>query len=84
MGVMSCSRKGCTNIMCDTYISDIGYVCSDCQLDFKEYLKNEEIEATTEGQIRKALKPFMNTRKEERYEEGKEVSVNDFFSNNTK
>jgi len=35
MGVMSCHRKCCENIMCDTYIDGIGYVCNDCQTEFK-------------------------------------------------
>lgn len=35
MGVMECARNGCENIMCDKYIDDIGYICYECQKDFK-------------------------------------------------
>lgn len=30
MGVMSCSRKNCENIMCDRYSTGAGYICNDC------------------------------------------------------
>jgi len=30
MGVMSCGRSGCSNIMCDTYIDGVGYLCNEC------------------------------------------------------
>ena len=38
MGVKSCSRKNCENIMCDTYIDNIGYICDECQKEFIDYL----------------------------------------------
>ncbi len=81
---MSCSRKECSNIMCDTYVNGIGYVCDDCQEDFKRCLSNKSIEAATEGQIRKELKAFMATTKEETYNDGKEISVSEFFKEHTK
>ncbi len=30
MGVMSCNRRGCENIMCNRYSSEYGYICQDC------------------------------------------------------
>lgn len=30
MSVMECSRKGCTNIMCDRYSATYGYICNEC------------------------------------------------------
>ena len=30
MGVLSCSRSGCRNIMCDRYSNIHGYICSEC------------------------------------------------------
>jgi hypothetical protein len=78
MGVMSCSRNGCESIMCDTYVDSIGYVCRYCQDEFKEYLKKENIQANTEGEIKRALETFMSTYKG-RYEKGSEMSVDDFF-----
>jgi hypothetical protein len=42
MGVMASSREGCSRIMCEKYIDDIGYLCSDCIEDFKK-LANVEL-----------------------------------------
>ena len=33
MGVKSCHRGDCRNVMCDRYSSEYGYICGDC---FKE------------------------------------------------
>jgi len=30
MGVLSCNRKGCENIMCDRYSKKFGYLCDEC------------------------------------------------------
>jgi len=30
MGVMSCNRKGCNNIMCDRHSNNYGYICNEC------------------------------------------------------
>lgn len=30
MGVLSCNRRNCSNIMCDRYNTTFGYVCDDC------------------------------------------------------
>ena len=83
MGVMSCSRKECDNIMCDTYVDGVGYVCNDCQNEFKEYLSKEGINATTEGDIRRALEKFMETRKGD-YTQGNEMNINEFFKSYTR
>lgn len=80
---MTCYRLHCNNIMCDTYIDDIGYICNDCQEEFKEYLQSEGIEAKTEGQITRALKDFMATYKRN-YSKGNTISVDDFFKSNTR
>jgi len=83
MGVMSCSRTACDNIMCNTYVDGVGYVCNDCQNEFKEYLSKEGINATTEGEIRRALEKFMETRKDD-YTLGNEMNVNEFFKSYTR
>lgn len=36
VGVLSCSRKGCPNVMCDRCSSVHGYICDDC---FDELVK---------------------------------------------
>jgi len=30
MGVMSCDRRGCSNVMCDRYSDEHGYICPAC------------------------------------------------------
>jgi hypothetical protein len=82
MGVMSCSRKNCDNIMCDTYVQSIGYVCSDCKSEFKEYLKKSGLNPTTEGQIVKELQAFIFTPKNI-YTDDVEISIDNFFNKRT-
>lgn len=83
MGVMNCSRKDCPEIMCHTYISGVGYICSDCQKEFKDYLEQHNLSPNTEKKITTELKLFMQTTKG-LYESdnGKEISVSDFFNKN--
>lgn len=83
MGVMSCSRKDCDNIMCDTYIEHVGYICNECKSEFKEYLQNNGLNPNTEGQINKELKKFMATSKDT-YTDGKETTIDDFFDERTR
>jgi len=80
MGVMSCSRKNCDNIMCDTYVDSIGYVCGDCQEEFKRYLESNGLFPTTVSEINKHLSAFMATPKEDVIEgDDNVISVNEFF-----
>ena len=65
--------------MCDTYVSDIGYICSECQSEFQEYLEENNLEPKTEGEIKKLLKKFMGTSKGD-FVKGEEMSVNEFFT----
>lgn len=61
MGVMSCSRKNCTNIMCDTYISNIGYICDECKHEFM----SENIREYKEYEIEEMLTSFLiNSKKQ--------------------
>jgi hypothetical protein len=83
MGVMSCFRKDCDNVMCDTYVQSVGYVCRDCISEFKKYLEQNNLNPTTEGKISEELKKFMDTSKDT-YVDGKEISVDDFFNERTK
>lgn len=54
MGVMSCDRLGCENIMCDSYSSEYGYICSDCFNELVGFGLNVNI------------REFMNTEKTNR------------------
>lgn len=83
MGVMSCSRNDCERIMCDTYVDGVGYVCDECQSEFKQYLEKEKIVVETERQIESELKDFMTVKKDT-YTDSKEMSVEDFFSSHTR
>ena len=38
MGLMTCNRTGCKNIMCDRYSPAYGYICDAC---FKELVVGE-------------------------------------------
>lgn len=78
MGVMSCHREGCQQIMCDTYVDGVGYVCYECRKEFEEYLRAEGLNPQTEGDIRRELRKFMATEKG-MYEKGKEMTVTEFF-----
>ena len=78
MGVMSCSRKDCENIMCRTHVDGVGYICDECESEFKEYIEKKGLHLDIEGQIKRELDKFMNTSKD-LYVEGKEISVDDFF-----
>ncbi len=83
MGVLSCSRKDCDNIMCDTYVDGIGYICFDCQREFKEYAEKEIKDLNTEGKIKRALEKFIGTSKDS-FSEGKNITIDDFFTSHTR
>lgn len=83
MGVLTCVRMGCNNILCDTYVSGIGYICEECQLEFKRYLSNNGIIAKKEGKIRRELKTFVDTWKDDYTSSNDNDAVDDFFENYT-
>lgn len=77
MGVMSCNRKGCENIMCDTYIPEIGYLCWECEKEFKAGVVKSAPE--TEFEIRHQLRHFIGTEKQEEQQKENEIDVDRFF-----
>ncbi len=83
MGVMSCSRDSCPNIMCDTYVYEIGYVCNECQHEFKGYLNRHIIRVPQDEEIRTLLFNFLNTVKEDNCNEKNDKVVNEFFKRYT-
>ena len=83
MGVMSCHRPDCENIMCDVYVDGIGYVCWECEKEFKEYLEDEGLTIETEGEIQRHLKMFMSTEKDS-FDVGDAMDVEDFFNQHRK
>lgn len=50
MSVLSCSRRGCENIMCDLLSDEYGYLCHECYVELRE-------------RPGKSIKKFMNTPK---------------------
>lgn len=82
MGVMRCSRPDCENILCRTYVDSVGYICRDCQKEFKNYLSfQKDVIADSHGSISRALKTFMETPAGDY--KGEEVDVEAFFENYT-
>lgn len=80
---MRCNRPDCENIMCDTYVNNIGYVCDECKEEFKEYLKTITSPPQTEWEIHNAFKKFMETEKNI-HRKGKEMDVDEFFDKYTR
>ena len=78
MGVMYCSRKNCDNIMCDTHVVGVGYICGSCQSEFKEYIEKNNLNVSTEEQITKQLKIFLNISKNTYYY-NPNIDINEFF-----
>ncbi len=67
----------------DTYVNDIGYVCNDCQNEFKDYLKSRDLDGIIpEGTLRTELKTFMNSEKDSYL--GNELGVDEFFRIHTR
>jgi len=81
MGVKECSRLNCSEIMCDTYIREIGYICDSCKKEFKEYLKEKglDIENIKQCVIEKNLIEFMESIPKDYY---KNTSVSEYFNEN--
>lgn len=82
MGVKGCFRSGCENIMCDVYISGVGYICSDCEREFKEYMEKNNIQAGTEHEIIIELKKFMDIKKGTYDIDKTPMTVDDLFNKN--
>lgn len=61
MGVLSCIREGCSNIMCDIYVPSIGYICNVCAKEFVERYSHNEYK--NDSEITEALKTFLEEEK---------------------
>jgi len=44
MGVLSCHREYCPNIMCTKYSSEFGYICDECFEELVETGPNTDIQ----------------------------------------
>ena len=62
---MTCHKKGCDNIMCDTYIPTVGYICSECKEQFKMWLQGQTpLYLESNSFILDKFKEFMDIEKE--------------------
>lgn len=81
MGVMQCHRKGCENIMCDTYINSVGYICSDCKYEFSVLFPQKYSE---DKLLRKLLKFMYREKKINHHKEYEgDIDAQEFFNKNT-
>lgn len=80
MGVKTCSRNGCEEIMCHTYINEIGYVCNDCRQEFIDNSGGESIAQNIKiniKSIKEALVKFLETKKDKSI--GLSVTLSEYF-----
>lgn len=69
--------------MCRTHVDGIGYICSECQSEFEDYLNLRNIDTLSEYQMKKELSEFMESDKD-KFKMGTEVNVEDFFKRYTR
>lgn len=84
MGVMSCSKRGCDNIMCDTYVLNVGYVCYECREDFKKHLTLNRIPIYSDHDIVIELQKYIEIEKPYGDQEIHLENVDKFFQNHTR
>lgn len=77
MGVMTCHRNNCSNIMCETYVDGVGYICGECKGEFA-LLVDKESHTMTERTYKRKLSDFMET---EKMVGGDELTTVDEFFN---
>lgn len=71
MSLLSCSRKGCKNILCDRLSSTYGYICDECFDELVYQWRN-----------RGSIKEFLETPK--RDEEKTKINFYDLYNNEFK
>jgi hypothetical protein len=81
MSVLSCVRVACGSIMCETYVPGIGYVCTDCQREFKVMLQDNGYCVDTNEEIEEYLEEFLETTKPTKWVENN--IVDKFFEKYT-
>jgi hypothetical protein len=66
--------------MCQTYISEVGYICGECKAEFED----NNPEPLTKKNFMSNLKNFMQTEASVKYDDEQETSVCDFFGKYTR
>ena len=79
MGVCGCSRYACGNVMCKVLTVFGDYICDECQLEFKIYMKEKGLEKAKREIYDDELENFMNTIPGSY----NEISVDDYFNNDS-
>jgi hypothetical protein len=76
MGVMSCCREGCRNILCDWFSYTYGYLCDDCfeelcseVIDIKKFMNNDGNYSELKEHRKNVLNEFKNDRNDNCEEE---------------
>ena len=79
MGVMACSRKNCENVMCVTYIPEIGYMCTSCKDEFRSIVISQNIDISTKAkfEIIDMLRAFKYSNKDDK---DRFNSIDEFFN----
>tara|TARA_R110000772_G_scaffold5691_2_gene20354 strand:- start:9530 stop:9778 length:249 start_codon:yes stop_codon:yes gene_type:complete len=80
METVRCNREKCESYSCYTHIDNIGYICDDCEIEFKDHLYREHKNLSTNEDIVKELKIFMETQKSEFPIE--DLKIEEFFNEN--
>ena len=66
--------------MCDTYVDTIGYVCTDCQEQFKQAMAKECTEDITEYDITASLEAWLQIEKEEEGDLAMYKQIDSYFN----
>ena len=78
MGVLACNRIKCNNIMCDTYVNTIGYICDECILEFKTYVNQQNISVKEYDVMQSTLENFMSIDKYSIHNDSS-IDIDEFF-----
>ena len=73
---MPCSRNGCDNILCDTYINNHGYICNNC---LSELIQLNSGKQHTKSEWDEVISNFMKTNQKK--EDKTILSLDDFIEN---
>lgn len=76
MGVRTCSKNGCTNIRCRTYVDWVGYICEECQ---ESFMTSKLSVVSSEKELIKNLNKWM--KKEKKVNVGNGIDIRKFFDN---
>lgn len=81
MGVMTCDKKGCDNILCDTLIEQNYYICNECKDEFKIWIQGQIVLCPeSHDYMLDKFKEFMNIKKRSRRIKIVSDAVDNFFN----